>query len=402
MFDQPQRQGLHRDSDLEITLFQQCFQVWHDETWVGTFLDPALRHCLYERLVSMAGQAFYPPIHSKNITQTNNPPGGPGLSFVEATSITPEGRITPEDSGLWKDSQIAPLKRIVEFAHSQSQKIGIQLGHAGRKASTVAPWLSKGAVATAAVNGWPDNVWGPSPIGYPHLVQDVKQLSIPQIKDLVQEFVKSTKRALAAGFDVIEIHGAHGYLLNTFMSPATNQRTDEYGGSFENRIRFVLEIVDAVRATIPEDMPLFVRISATDWMEHLENKPSWKVEDSAELAKVLADHGVDLLDVSSGGVGPEQKITPAPNYQANLAKTVKEELAKAGKKMYVTAVGKITEGKQAQQLLDEGYADAVFVGRQFQKNPGTVWAFAEDLGVEIHVANQIGWGFGGRGGAGRK
>lgn len=327
---------------------------------------------------------------------------GPGLSFVEATSITPEGRITPEDSGLWKDSQIAPLKRIVEFAHSQSQKIGIQLGHAGRKASTVAPWLSKGAVATAAVNGWPDNVWGPSPIGYPHLVQDVKQLSIPQIKDLVQEFVKSTKRALAAGFDVIEIHGAHGYLLNTFMSPATNQRTDEYGGSFENRIRFVLEIVDAVRATIPEDMPLFVRISATDWMEHLENKPSWKVEDSAELAKVLADHGVDLLDVSSGGVGPEQKITPAPNYQANLAKTVKEELAKAGKKMYVTAVGKITEGKQAQQLLDEGYADAVFVGRQFQKNPGTVWAFAEDLGVEIHVANQIGWGFGGRGGAGRK
>jgi 2,4-dienoyl-CoA reductase-like NADH-dependent reductase (Old Yellow Enzyme family) len=214
----------------------------------------------------------------------------------------------------------------------------------------------------------------------------------------VQEFVKSVKRALEAGFDVIEIHNAHGYLLNSFLSPVTNQRTDEYGGSFENRIRFTLEIVDAVRATIPESMPLFLRVSATDWMEHLD-KPSWDVQQTAELAKILADRGVDLLDVSSGGIGPEQKITPQPNYQANLAKTVKDELAKAGKKMYVTAVGKITHGKQAQALLDEGYADAVFVGRQFQKDPGTVWAFAEDLGVEIHIANQIGWGFGGRGGA---
>lgn len=184
---------------------------------------------------------------------------GPGLSIVEATAVLPEGRITPEDSGLWKDSQIEPLRQIVEFAHSQNQKVGIQLAHAGRKASTVAPWLHSGLAATESVGGWPDNVWGASAVPYNDDFPVPKELSKAQIKEVVVAFVDAAKRSLKAGVDVIEIHNAHGYLLFSFLSPTTNKRTDEYGGSFENRIRLTLEIVDAVREVIPEDMPLFLR-----------------------------------------------------------------------------------------------------------------------------------------------
>lgn len=184
---------------------------------------------------------------------------GPGFSMVESTSVTPEGRITPEDSGLWCDEQIAPLAKIVTFAHSQNQKIGIQLGHAGRKASTVAPWLSPGATATEAAGGWPEDVWAPSAIPYNDDFPKPKELSKQGIKRVVTAFMDAAKRALRAGFDVIEIHNAHGYLLHEFVSPASNKRTDEYGGSFENRVRLSLEVVDAVRAVIPPDMPLFLR-----------------------------------------------------------------------------------------------------------------------------------------------
>ncbi|MCJ1254212.1 hypothetical protein MMC24_002026 [Lignoscripta atroalba] len=316
---------------------------------------------------------------------------GPGLAMVEATAVTPEGRITPEDSGLWKDSQIEPLAKIVEFAHSQGQKIGIQLGHAGRKASTVAPWLSSGDLATKDVNGWPDNVYGPSPIPYNEKHASPKEMTKSDIENLKKAWVASVKRALTAGFDTIEIHNAHGYLLHSFISPATNKRTDEYGGSFENRTRLTIELVELTRQTIPEDMPLFLRISATDWLEH-EPMESWKVEDTVKLAEILAEKGVDLLDVSSAGNHPKQKIKTGPGYQAPFAKAVKE---KVGDKMLVGTVGTITNGKQANQLLEEGL-DLAIVGRMFQKNPGLVWAFAEDLGVQINVANQIRWGFGGR------
>jgi len=190
--------------------------------------------------------------------------------------------------------------------------------------------------------------------------------------------------------EAIEIHNAHGYLLHSFVSPASNQRTDAYGGCFENRIRLTLEIVDLVRAEIPDSMPLFLRISATDWLEHT-GEPSWTIDQTAELAKILADKGVDLIDVSSGGLHPAQKIVPGPGFQAPFAKKVRE--AVAGKAL-VSAIGMITEGKQAQALIDDGSADLVMSGRQFQKNPGLVWAWADDLGVEIYVANQIGWGFG--------
>lgn len=179
--------------------------------------------------------------------------------MVESTSVLPEGRITPEDSGLWSDTQIEPLSKIVEFAHSQNQKIGIQLGHAGRKASTVAPWIAGDSTASEAVGGWPDNVWGPSAIAYEETYPKPKELSKEGIKTIITAFVDATKRAIKAGFDVVEIHAAHGYLLHSSLSPASNKRTDEYGGSFENRIRMTLEVVDGVRAVMPDNMPLFVR-----------------------------------------------------------------------------------------------------------------------------------------------
>ncbi|KAG6819981.1 hypothetical protein H0H93_006811 [Arthromyces matolae] len=323
---------------------------------------------------------------------------GPGLSMVEATSVTPEGRITPEDSGLWTDEQIEPLAAIVEFAHSQSQKIGIQLAHAGRKASTVAPWISGNPTASVEVGGWPDNVWGPSDIPFlDGWYPNPKALTKQGIERVVDAFVAAAKRALKAGFDVIEIHNAHGYLLHSFLSPISNKRTDEYGGSFENRIRLTLEVVDAIRGVIPENMPLFLRISATDWLEEVKpDEPSWRSEDTVRLAPILHAHGVDFLDVSTGGNHPEQKIKGGPAYQAPFAHDVKKALDSSST-LVVGSVGAITDGLPAQGVLDKGQADAIFVGRNFIKNPGTVWAFAEDLGVEIKVANQIGWGFKGRG-----
>ncbi|KAL8799603.1 MAG: hypothetical protein Q9182_005779 [Xanthomendoza sp. 2 TL-2023] len=316
---------------------------------------------------------------------------GPGLTMVEATAVTPEGRITPEDSGLWKDSQMAPLKYSVDFAHSQGQKIGLQVAHAGRKASTVAPWLARSAVAPKAVGGWSDNVLAPSDVPY-------EGLAIPRAmtKDDIEHFksswVATVQRAVNIGFDVIEIHNAHGYLLHSFLSPVSNKRTDEYGGSFENRIRLTLEIVELTRNNVPKDMPVFLRISATDWLENVEGMESWKVEDTVRLAEILATKGVDLLDVSSGGNHPKQQVKTGPGYQAPFAQKIKE---KVGNKMLIGTVGSITNGKQANELLENGL-DLAIVGRMFQKNPGLVWTFAEDLGVEINVANQIRWGFGGK------
>jgi len=325
---------------------------------------------------------------------------GPGLSFVEATAVLSEGRISPNDVGIWADKHIEPLKKIVEFAHSQNQKIGIQIGHAGRKASTVAPWLSFSATATKETGGWPDEVVGPSDIPFNDSFPKVKALTKEGIQRVVEGFVEGARRALKAGFDVIEIHGAHGYLLSEFYSPTVNNRTDEYGGSFENRIRLLVEVVDAVRAVVPPTVPLFVRLSATEWLE--ESQPeveSWRIEETVKLAGILAEHDVDLIDVSSGGINAAQKIKAAAGaYQAPFAEAVKKA---HGDKILVSSVGGITNGHIAQEVLDKGQADAIMVGRYFQKNPGLVWAFAEDLGVNITVAHQIEWPFIGRGGLGR-
>ncbi|KAI0376000.1 FMN-linked oxidoreductase [Pilatotrama ljubarskyi] len=319
---------------------------------------------------------------------------GPGLTIVEATAVLPEGRITPEDAGIWNDEQAAAWAKIVEFAHSQGQKIGIQLAHAGRKASTLAPFVNMGRVADEAAGGWPDDVWGPSAIPFNDQFPKPKELTKEGIKRLVKGFVEAAKRAVRAGFDVVEVHGAHGYLISSFLCPTSNQRTDEYGGSFENRIRFPLEVVDAVRAVIPPDMPLFFRVSASEWLEEVfPDQPSWRSEDTVRLAGILAEHGVDLIDVSSSGNHPAQKIKTGPAYQAHFSEAVKKA---HGDKILVGAVGSINDGKLAQSVLDKGQADVIFVGRMFQKNPGLVWTFADDLGVEIHVAGQIAWGFRGR------
>ncbi|XEV04585.1 hypothetical protein FSHL1_009872 [Fusarium sambucinum] len=331
---------------------------------------------------------------------------GPGMSMVEATAVQDHGRITPQDVGLWEDGQIEPLKRITTFAHSQSQKIGIQLSHAGRKASCVSPWLSVNAVAAKEVGGWPDNIVAPSAIPQEDGVNPVpKAFTKDDIEQLKSDYVEAAKRAIRAGFDVIEVHAAHGYLLHQFLSPVANQRTDEYGGSFENRIRVVLEIIDLIRAAIPETTPVLVRVSATDWFEfdsqfNDEFPESWTVEQTCQLAKILASHGVDLVDVSSGGIHPKSAIAikAGPAYQVDLAKQVKKAV---GDSVLVSAVGGIKTGRIAEDVLQSGI-DVVRAGRWFQQNPGLVKAFAKELDVNVKMANQIDWSFKGRGKNGRK
>ncbi|PBK58825.1 FMN-linked oxidoreductase [Armillaria solidipes] len=319
---------------------------------------------------------------------------GPGLTIMEATAVVPEGRITPEDVGIWSDDYIAPLASIVEFAHSQNQKIAIQLAHGGRKASTVAPWIVTGDyTAGDDIGGWPNNVVAPSAIQWADDYPMPRELTNAEVKGLVQSFKDAAVRAVKAGFDVIEIHGAHGYLLTEFISPTSNHRTDEYGGSFENRIRFPLEVVDAVRSVIPDSMPLFYRISGSENLENIfPDSPSWRSEDTVRYAAILAQHGVDFLDVSSGGNNARQKITMGPAYQAHFSHAVK----KSNPGLLVGTVGRINDGLVAQEVLDKGQADVILVGRQFLKNPGLVWAFADDLGVKIRAAHQIRWGFGGK------
>ncbi|KAJ3858789.1 hypothetical protein EV359DRAFT_51786 [Lentinula novae-zelandiae] len=319
---------------------------------------------------------------------------GPGLSFVEATAVTSNGRITPEDVGIWDDSHIAGLKEIVEFAHSQGQKIGIQLAHAGRKASTVAPWLETNYPATILVGGH-DNAVGPSTIPYDEINQFPKALSKSEITEIVISWAQAAKRAVRAGFDVIEIHGAHGFLLHSFNSLVSNARTDEYGGSFQNRTRFLVEVIDAVRAVIPGGMPLFVRVSASDRMEEYRSVPSWELEDTIKLAPILSAHGVDLLDVSSAGSSIKQSLVDTRAHQ-KFSKAIKQALADLGVPMLVSTVGGIKSGVQAEGYLQDSVADVTFVGRQFQRNPALVWHFADELGIRIHLAVQMWWPFYGK------
>lgn len=322
---------------------------------------------------------------------------GLGFVMVEATAVQPEGRITPQDLGLWKDSQIGPLRRIVEFVHSQNQIIGVQIAHAGRKASTVAPWLSFNDAASEKVGGWPNNVKGPGSDPFTDNCPIPHQMTKEDIEAFKAAWVSAVKRAVRAGVDFVEIHNAHGYLLMSFLSPSVNKRTDEYGGSFENRIRLSMEIAKLTRESVPQDMPVFLRVSATDWLEESRpNDPSWRLEDTVKLAEALADSGdIDLIDVSSGGVHKDQHIHAAPAFQAPFAIAVKRAV---GNKLAVGSVGMINSAQLANSLLETDGLDFVLIGRAFQKNPGLVWAWAEDLDVEIAMANQIRWGFGTRGG----
>ncbi|KAF1987002.1 NADH-dependent flavin oxidoreductase [Aulographum hederae CBS 113979] len=357
---------------------------------------------------------------------------GASLVFIEATGVQPNGRISPWCPGLWDDAQIPGVKRVADFIKSQGALAGIQLAHAGRKGSTVPAWISaklkqKSTRATADVGGWPENVVGP--MGGEDETWDGKgsaadggfypprALSTQELKQMVQDWAASAKRAVEAGIDVIEIHAAHGYLLHQFLSPITNRRTDEYGGSFENRSRLLIEIIEAVRAVIPETMPLFLRVSSTEWMEETDlakELGSWDVESTIKIAKQLPALGVDLLDVSSGANHPQQRIEMfnSADYQTKIASRIRRELKADGKNLLIGAVGLITEALQAKDIVEkagtaedaekslgeeasaavkmtdakgdkEPMADVVLIARQFMREPEWVLRVAHQLGVDV-------------------
>ena len=372
---------------------------------------------------------------------------GAGLVFVEATGVQANGRISPNCPGLWSDAQIPALRRVSDFIKSQGSLSGIQLAHAGRKASTCASWIAgeqrtqggKKKVSIRAetdVGGWPEQVVGP--MGGEEWTWDGKKLddesggywapralSEQDIGLLVQDWANAAQRAVKAGIDVIEIHGAHGYLINQFLSPITNQRTDKYGGSFENRTRILIEIIEAIRKVIPETMPLYLRISSTEWMEDTDlgkKFGTWDVESSIRLAKLLLSLGVDLLDVSSGGNHPAQKINmfDSKDYQTRIASRIRAELKKEKLNLFIGAVGLITEAEQARDIVEEGgaalpgnsdvevakeaqaavqvtqaaagkepLADVILVARQFMREPEWVLRVAWQLGIDIAWPSQF-------------
>lgn len=295
--------------------------------------------------------------------------GAAGLVMVEASGVNPEGRISIGCPGIYNEDQVAAFKKINDFAHSQGAAMGIQLAHAGRKGSTMRP-TDDHKFATIAEGGWVTSSASAQPY---HGMSEPVAMTISQISEAVADFVSAAKNAVRAGFDVVEIHAAHGYLLHQFYSPLSNLRTDEYGGSFENRIRFLLEVTKAVRHVIPETMPLMIRISASDWVDE-----GWQITESVELCKQLKDLGVDLIDVSSGGNLHNAPIKPVPGYQVPFAQAIKSE-----SKIMVAAVGAITRAEQAQEIISSGQADAVFLARAMIRNPRWAMAAAEELKVMI-------------------
>ncbi len=295
--------------------------------------------------------------------------GGAGLVITEAAAVQPEGRISPEDLGIWNLAQAEGLARSVHFIKSQGAVPGIQLAHAGRKASAYAPWRGSGSVPAAA-GGW--TPVAPSALPFDTGWTVPTALNEAGILAVIEAFMDAARRAVAAGFQVIEVHAAHGYLLHQFLSPLSNHRTDSYGGSFENRTRLVREIVGALRTILPEEMPLFVRLSATDWVEG-----GWDLDQSVALALELRALDVDLVDCSSGGLSPRQKINLGPGYQVPFAARIRTE---AG--LPTGAVGLITEPDQAERILSEGSADLVLLARQLLREPRWPLRAAQELGAE--------------------
>ncbi|KAG0077385.1 hypothetical protein BGZ92_001951 [Podila epicladia] len=278
--------------------------------------------------------------------------GGAGLVIAEATAVEPRGRISPADTGIWSDDHIPAIKRVVDLVHAQGSKMGIQLGHAGRKASTKAPYNSESFPASEY---WPEDV----------------------------AFAEGAIRANKAGMDTVEIHGAHGYLIHQFLSPVTNKRTDHYGGSLENRARLLLEVVKAVRANFPAEKPVFLRLSASDCVEHLDI-PSWTIDQTVEVSKWARDAGVDVVHISSAGNTADQKVAYSPGYQVHFAERVKKEVEGLG----VIAVGSITNGKQSDEIVAKGQADLIAAARSWLKNPAFALEAARELGVKPKYASQ--------------
>lgn len=305
--------------------------------------------------------------------------GGAGLILSEAAAVEPRGRISPADVGMYHDAHVAGWKRMNDFIRAQGCVPGIQLAHAGRKASTNPPWIRSEQVA----NGWPDNIVAPSAIAFGDDSVTPKALEISEIKKIAQSFIKSAQLSLQAGFDVVEIHAAHGYLLHEFLSPLSNKRTDAYGGSFENRIRLCLEVVQGVRNVWPQRLPLFARISATDYVTG-----GWDIEQSVELSKRLKTLGVDLMDCSSGGLLPNVSIDAKPGYQVAFAERIRNEAGIA-----TGTVGMICEAKQAQEILSKNQSDLILIGREFLRDPYWPRTAALELGKKIPTPQQYarGW-----------
>jgi len=306
--------------------------------------------------------------------------GGAGLVIVEATAVEARGRITPGDLGIWKDEHIAPLARTAAFLKQHGAVAGIQIAHAGRKASCAVPWQG-GLQLSPEQGGW--QTVAPSPIAFRESDAAPAELTRHEIHHITEAFAKAARRALEAGFNLLEIHGAHGYLLHEFLSPLANHRTDEYGGSYDNRVRFALETVAAVRAVWPENLPLLLRISSTDWAEG-----GWTIEESVELARRVKALGVDLMDCSSGAMVPWAKIPMGPGFQVPFAARIGREAGIA-----TAAVGMITEPAQADAIIQNGEADLVLVARGFLSDPYWPLRAAKALGGSVDTPVQYlrGW-----------
>jgi 2,4-dienoyl-CoA reductase-like NADH-dependent reductase (Old Yellow Enzyme family) len=297
--------------------------------------------------------------------------GRAALVFTEAAAVTPEARISPDDLGIWKDEHVEFLSRITKFVDGQGATPGIQLAHAGRKASTAAPW--KGGRPIGPEDGGWSPVFAPSAIPFAEGYQTPKEMTKSDIARVVTCFREAARRALTAGFRVIELHGAHGYLLHEFLSPLSNHRSDEYGGSFENRIRSMLEVTKAVREVWPASLPLFVRISATDWVEG-----GWDLDQSVELSRRLKQLGVDLIDCSSGGLVPQARIPMGPGYQTMFSERIHKDAD-----ILTGAVGMITSPQQADHIIRTGQADAVLLAREFLRQPYWPLRAAKELGQKV-------------------
>ena len=297
--------------------------------------------------------------------------GGAGLIISEATAVSPEARITPDDLGLWKDEHMDKLKQVVEFITQQGSVAGIQLAHAGRKASHASPWKGGKALAGDDKNAW--TAVAPSAIAFRDGEPTPLALDKESIDKVIKDFTAAAQRALQIGYKVVEIHAAHGYLLHQFLSPLSNTRIDEYGGSFENRVRLTVQITEAIRKIWPEDLPVFVRISASDWMEG-----GWTIDDSVALAKVLKTKGVDLIDCSSGGNVPNAKITVGPGYQVPFAGAVKKQAD-----ILTGAVGMITTPEQAEDILSKNQADLIIMARELLRDPYFPLHAAKALGEDV-------------------
>jgi len=296
--------------------------------------------------------------------------GGAGIVMVEATAVSPAGRITHNDLGIYRDEHVPALKRITDFIKGQNSIPAIQIAHAGRKGSHRRPWEGAAALKENE-NSWTTEA--PSPVAFKEGKPLPHELSIEEIEAIIEQFRQAARRALAAGFSIIELHAAHGYLFHEFLSPLSNKRTDDYGGSFENRIRFLLQVTEEVRKIWGEELPVFLRLSATDWVEG-----GWTIEESIALSNILKTKGVDLIDCSSGGNSPAQKIPLGPLYQTPFAGRIKKEAA-----ILTGAVGLITKAKEAEDIIANGQADLVFLAREFLRDPYFPLHAAHELGAQV-------------------